>query len=328
MNDSHDIAESRYIGTPVSERFLNNTSGLPVIIEPSVENFDFDNWLLSNRFELESTATKYGGILFRGFSIDTIEKFNGLMKKLSDQEFKYIFRSSPRHSLADRVYESTTYPQNRRINLHSEQSYSYATINKIIFCCIREPDTNGETPIADNRRILANLSSTLRQKFETKGILYKRNLSPFIGMPWQEVFQTKSKEAVIKDCTENKIDFLFEGDDILHLKWTKEAIITHPVSGEQTWFNHAYFFSKYSLFDEMGIKGDSDLPEHLLPYDTNFGDGTPISYDEYCEVKSSYDQETIYFPWRKGDMLFLDNMLTSHGRNSFTGNRQIVVSML
>lgn len=78
----------------------------------------------------------------------------------------------------------------------------------------------------------------------------------------------------------------------------------------------------------MGIKGDSDLPEHLLPYDTNFGDGTPISYDEYCEVKSSYDQETIYFSWRKGDMLFLDNMLTFHGRNSFTGNRQIVVSML
>jgi alpha-ketoglutarate-dependent taurine dioxygenase len=31
--------------------------------------------------------------------------------------------------------------------------------------------------------------------------------------------------------------------------------------------------------------------------------------------------------WEKGDVLLLDNMLMSHGRSSFTGERKILVSM-
>jgi alpha-ketoglutarate-dependent taurine dioxygenase len=33
------------------------------------------------------------------------------------------------------------------------------------------------------------------------------------------------------------------------------------------------------------------------------------------------------FPWRTGDVLMLDNMLTAHARDPFEGPRKVVVAM-
>ena len=272
---------------------------------------------------------KYGGILFRGFGIDSIDTFNSMMQIYRESSVDYVFRSSPRHSLADRVYESTTYPADRQINMHSEQSYSYALIQKIVFCCLKKAEERGETPIVNNRKILSSLSEELRNKFYEKGVLYQRNLSPYIGMGWEEVFQTDSREEVIKNCEENNISYEFDDEeDSLILRWKKDAIINHPVSNEATWFNHCFFFNKYSMFEEMGIDPEDGLPEESISYNTFFGDGSEITFEEYTEIRNAYHDQKVMFPWEEGDVLFLDNILTSHGRSPFKGERQIVVSMV
>jgi hypothetical protein len=45
------------------------------------------------------------------------------------------------------------------------------------------------------------------------------------------------------------------------------------------------------------------------------------------ELRAIYRQETIMFPWRKGDLLMVDNMLVAHGRAPYSGTRRIVVGM-
>jgi len=40
-----------------------------------------------------------------------------------------------------------------------------------------------------------------------------------------------------------------------------------------------------------------------------------------------YQQEAVIFPWQAGDILMLDNMLTSHGRKPFVGARKVLVGM-
>jgi alpha-ketoglutarate-dependent taurine dioxygenase len=35
----------------------------------------------------------------------------------------------------------------------------------------------------------------------------------------------------------------------------------------------------------------------------------------------------VELPWRQGDILLIDNMLTAHARNPFTGPRKVVVAM-
>jgi alpha-ketoglutarate-dependent taurine dioxygenase len=45
------------------------------------------------------------------------------------------------------------------------------------------------------------------------------------------------------------------------------------------------------------------------------------------EIAAMYQENQISFSWQKGDILMLDNMLTSHSRNPYVGSRKIVVAM-
>jgi alpha-ketoglutarate-dependent taurine dioxygenase len=73
------------------------------------------------------------------------------------------------------------------------------------------------------------------------------------------------------------------------------------------------FLSEFSLND--------------LPYNTYYGDGSPIEDEVVDEIREAYRQETVAFPWQAGDVLMMDNMLVAHGRNPFSGTRKILVAM-
>ncbi|MEO1514756.1 MAG: TauD/TfdA family dioxygenase [Bacteroidota bacterium] len=311
----------------ISRAFLSGNS-LPLVIRPTTPTADLGTWLSEHRAEVEKSLLRYGGILFRGFQIDQVDKFDTLMGQFSQEVIPYMFRSSPRYALSDKVYVSTTYPNDRKINMHSESSYSYAWGRKIFFCCIKAARQQGETPIADNRRILARLSPALVDKFERLGVIYQRNLSPHAGLPWQEVFQTDDKRGVVEVCRANKVKFKFKDDDSLTIMWKKPAIYRHPDSGEKLWFNHSFFFNKFSLYEEMGLAPDARFPGQSLSSNTFFGDGSKISYEEYSEIRDAYEAEIVRFPWQEGDLLMLDNMLASHGRSPYEGDRKIVVSIV
>ncbi len=64
-------------------------------------------------------------------------------------------------------------------------------------------------------------------------------------------------------------------------------------------------------------------------YDLNacFGDGPPIDDEAVFQVHNAYAMEAVEFPWQKGDILLLDNMLIAHGRNTFAGNREVLLAM-
>jgi hypothetical protein len=64
-----------------------------------------------------------------------------------------------------------------------------------------------------------------------------------------------------------------------------------------------------------------------LPNNTYYGDGSPIEPEVMETLREIYRAETIAFPWQKGDVLMLDNMLAAHGRAPFKGARKIVVGM-
>jgi alpha-ketoglutarate-dependent taurine dioxygenase len=44
-------------------------------------------------------------------------------------------------------------------------------------------------------------------------------------------------------------------------------------------------------------------------------------------LRAVYLQQMIEFPWQRGDVLLLDNMLAVHARNEYNGPRRILVSM-
>jgi alpha-ketoglutarate-dependent taurine dioxygenase len=281
------------------------------------------DWIRDNRAEFNDTLYRHAAILFRGFKINTVAKFEEVSQLFESDTREYLFRSSPRLTVGKQVYTSTSYPKESVINLHSEASYTpYKDIQCVIFCCIDPAPVGGETPIADNRRILRHLSDKTRAKFEEKGVRYVRNLHKNAGLSWQEVFQTTDRAEVEAECRRTGMDFTWKDEDGLSLTWVKKAIWQHPVTGEPVWYNHAFFFNRVTFERDFG-----PFEADRLPYNSFYGDGTEISPAEMEEIRTAYEKSTLQFPWEKGDVLFLDNLMASHGRNAYDGRRKVLAAM-
>ena len=70
-----------------------------------------------------------------------------------------------------------------------------------------------------------------------------------------------------------------------------------------------------------------EFAEGELPANTYYGDGSPIEPEVMEHLREAYRAETVSFPWQKGDLLMLDNMLVAHGRAPYSGAREILVGM-
>jgi len=288
------------------------------------EEVELVSWIEENKTELFKKLDKYGAILFRGFKINNVAKFEKISDLFKSNTREYQFRSSPRFTVGKNVYTSTSYPMDSVINMHSEASYSpYKDIKYAIFCCIQPASKGGETPIADNRKILSLLSETTKNKFLERGVKYMRFLRKNAGLSWEEVFQTSDKKEVEEECRRTNMNFNWKDEDSLQLIWTKPAIWKHPNTREFLWFNHSYFFNEFTFQKEFS----SFSPSNGLPYNSFYGDGNEISQKEMEEITAAYENSTIQFPWQKGDVLFLDNMRSSHGRNAYEGRRKVLVSL-
>ncbi|MBW1295665.1 TauD/TfdA family dioxygenase [Aquimarina litoralis] len=308
----------------VSTSFLDNDLKFPLVLKPETRGINLEKWIVSNKELFNDNLYKYGAILCRGFEINTVEKFQSLMQHFSKDLLEYKMRSSPRFELTNNVYVSTTHPKDQVIHMHSESSYAPNHPERITFCCIQEPMEGGETPIADNRMIFNFLNDELRDKFLAKEVQYRRNLNKRLGLPWQEAFQTDDKKEVEKECIDTGINFNWINEDELEINWTKKAVWSHPVTDEKIWFNHALFFNKHLQNEDIL---NSIVSDNELPFNTFYGDGSEISIEDIEVLKDAYNKATTKFSWEKGDVLFLDNLLFSHGRNSYSGDRKIIVSI-
>src|SRR5690606_1402106 len=126
-----------------------------------------------------------------------------------------------------------------------------------------------------------------------------------------------------------KIDFTWKSDGGLKLVQHAPAILSHPVTGEQVWFNqidqfHPVHFER-EIYETLMMMYDGD--EEELPMFGSFGDGSKISDDMICTIRTISDETAVRRPWKKGDLVIVDNVLVSHGRMPYKGDRKIVVSM-
>ncbi|MGK5520949.1 TauD/TfdA family dioxygenase [Micromonospora sp. URMC 107] len=300
---------------------------LPALVQANVPDVDLAAWLAGNRSTVDELAHRAGAVLFRGFAVDGAADFRTVMAALSDDVLSYGERSSPRSEVTEGVYTSTEHPADQPIVLHNEQSYTVNWPLRIVFHCETEPAAGGRTPLADSRRVLGRLRPETVAGFERRGVLYRRNYLPGISLPWQTAFQTDSRAEVEAYCARALIDVEWVGEQQLRTRQVRPAVREHPVTGERTWFNHALFFHVTSLPEEVSAGLRASLAEEDLPYQTAYGDGTPIGDDVLAELRAAYAAETRSFAWRRGDVLLVENMLAAHAREPFTPPRRILTAM-
>ncbi len=294
----------------------------PFIISPEAE-IDALEWAENYKHELNNLILQYGAILLRGFEIGSAQKFNKLFSTICGEAMEYKNRTSPRDRVHDNVYTSTSHPSDQIIHMHTENSYSNAYNRIITFYCLIPPTEGGETPIADETKLLASLKESTVEKFREKGIRYVRNTIPGIGLDWKTIYQTDDIEEVNKKIRSLGHEFAWIGEDHLRVTWNLPAFQQHPITGEEMWFNHMYFGHK-SQYNPAILEF---FPEENLPFTTYYGDGSNIEEEVIQEFRKFYDEHSIVFKWQRDDFLLLDNMKYSHGRKSFKGDRTILTAM-
>lgn len=302
-------------------------SRLPLLITPAEGGLDIAAWAASNRGFIEANLFKHGGLLFRGFNVGTPVEFEQFGKSVCGELLEYRERSSPRTQVNGRIYSSTDYPPDHGIFLHNENSYQNSWPLKILFFCETPAEHGGETPIADCRRVFERIDPAIKKRFIEKKWMYVRNFGYGFGLDWQTVFQTTDKAAVEEHCRRNGIDCEWKDNDRLRTRAIRPSVAVHPRTKEATWFNHATFFHVSTLEPPVYELLRKEFAEEDLPTNTFYGDGSQIEPSVLDELREAYLRETILFPWKQGDILMLDNMLTAHGRSSFSGPRRILVAM-
>jgi alpha-ketoglutarate-dependent taurine dioxygenase len=306
---------------------LNRGTRLPLLVAPGVEGLNLAQWAQASRETLAAHLSRCGGILFRGFDVKSAADFEQVIIALAGDSLEYRERSSPRSRVGGNIYTSTDYPANQSIFLHNENSYQQSWPLMIFFFCETPAETGGETPIADCRNILQRISPVVRECFERKGWMYVRNFGDGFGLDWQTVFQTSDRSVVEQHCRKNGIVAEWREGNRLRTRAVRPVVAKHPRTGEDTWFNHAAFFHVTTLEPAIRQALIAEFSEDELPTNTFYGDGSPIESSVLEELREAYRQEMVTFPWRKGDVLLLDNMFAAHGRAPYAGARKILVGM-
>ncbi len=308
--------------------YLHPGQLLPLIIQPTMSGVNLAEWAKSNRDYLQEELVKHGAILFRNFSLDSAGKFEEFARSVSrDGELFDEYGDLPRENPGAKVYGSTPYPADKAILFHNESSHTHRWPMKQFFYCVKASEGGGATPILDCRKAYQTLDPAIIKRMAEKRLMYVRNFIEGLDVSWQQFFQTSQKESVEAYCRKANIDFEWKSGNRLTTRQLCQAVAKHPQTGEMVFFNQIQLHHMSCLDPNVRESMLSMFREEDLPRNVYYGDGTPIEDEVVAEISAAYNQLAVRFPWQAGDVILLDNMLTSHARDPFEGTRKILVAM-
>ena len=299
------------------------------------------NWLRVHRVAFERALLLHGAVVFRGFPIHDTDDFSALISPFEAHRQGYAGGAQRRKGIKGKVMEASPNKADFVIPLHQEMSYLPDNPRIVTFFCKKAADSKGATLIADMRRVTASLPAELLDKISRVGVRYTRNLlapgttdqradPQFNHNDWGVNFGTTDRAEVERHATERGLTTDWQPDGSLNIINTRPGIVNHSVTGDTLYFNqlHAQALCPQvygqALYDRR-LEAYGDLAH---PFDASFGDGSRITSTELDLIHGRHQAAAVNFPWRSTDVMFVENRLTAHGRDSFTGTRDVQVAML
>ncbi|WP_204632707.1 TauD/TfdA family dioxygenase [Dyella mobilis] len=311
----------------LSARSLQLIGGMPLLLEVDAEGLGAADWARHHHGAIQAILQERGAVLLRGLDLPDGAGFGQVLSALFGGELiEYVYRSTPRTEVQGRVYTATEYPAGEVIPQHNENAYARSWPLRIGFLCVQPAERGGETPIGNSRAVYRAIPAAIREKFERKGVMYVRNYSQ-LDLPWSEVFQTDDRGEVETYCRDNELEWEWLDDDGLRTRQVNPATALHPVTGETLWFNQAHLFHVSNLDPEVAATMIELFGEENLPRNAYYGDGSPIEPEALQAIRDIYRSTRLVFPWQRNDLLLLDNMLFTHGRESYGGARKVLTGM-
>lgn len=288
---------------------------------------DVPGWAAEYRDALRAQVTEHGSLLVRGLGLRDPEQVGAVFSRLTGGLMTERESFAPRETFGAGLYVSTTWPANQPMCMHHELSYTQEPPGLMLFACLTAPEDGGATAVADASEVLRELPPEVRTRFEREGWLLTRSYNDEIGASLEESFGTADRAGVERYCRAHGIDFAWQPDGSLRTTQRRPAVVRHPVTGEACWFNQIAFLNEWTLAPEVREYLVDIYGADGLPFNTRYGDSTPIGEDVVELLNATYEKHTRREPWQAGDLLLVDNVRTAHSREPYTGDRQVLVGM-
>ncbi|KAK4590810.1 hypothetical protein RGQ29_021126 [Quercus rubra] len=274
---------------------------------------------------LDSVLHKSGAVLLRGFPVNTASDFNDVVEAFGFEELPYVGGAAPRSNVVGRVFTTNDSPPDQKVPFHHEMAQVTTFPSKLFFFCEVEPGSGGETPIVLSHLVYEKMKERhpeFVERLEEHGLLYTRvigeddDLSSPIGRGWKSTFLTKDK-SVAEERAANvgtKLEWL--EDSVKTIMGPIPAIKFDKTRQRKIWFNSM-------VIAYIGWEDARNDPVKAV----TFGDGKPLPADIVYDCLNILEEESVAFPWQKGDVLLLDNWAALHARKSFDPPRRILASL-
>ncbi len=301
-----------------------NEQALPLVFEGDAD-VDLAAWVTHHREELRDSLYRHGALLLRS---PAPTDFAALVSAFTDSQVDYRGGAAIRSRVNSDTYTASEYPEDLEIRLHSEFCYSYDWPMLLFFHCQVAPADRGQTPLVDNRKVLAQMPEDIRRQFAERRLTYVRGYG--YNRTWQRSYETESRAEVEDLCAVEGRRCEWIGEDQLRTYETRAALARHPFTSEEVWFNYAHGFHISRMDDgirEALSTSADDTDEQMWPNNVFWGDGTAIDAAVIQAANEVVQRNAVQFDWQVGDTLIVDNMLCGHGRRPYSGPRRILLKM-
>lgn len=275
---------------------------------------------------VRQALSESGAALLRGFESLNTADFAAVAHAFIDD----ISADNAEHERVDDsgvVQTPVPYSSHRKLLWHNENSFNRRWPRTLIFSPTVVATTGGRTPLTDSRRLLRIVDPAIVTRFRERGVAYIRRFGRGIGLPWQQVLGTDDRPTADRRSVADGVELAWGPDDTLSTRAVRPAVIDHPLTGESAWFAQPAHWHPACLDEETRDALLDVFGQDGLPRDCRFGDGSTIPDSMMHELLEAHASIERSFDWKVGDVLAIDNVLTAHARNPYTGARRLLVAM-
>ncbi len=323
-----------------------NSHQLPVLFEPKRKDATLQHLLdtcHNDNPHVCKLLRESGAILFRNFPLQNVSDFETVVKTLGLGELTRFLGTDPsRISMSTGIDLLTEPLSSKKVLPRQELSSNRHYPKHLYFYCQRAPEGGSEMLLVDARKVLKGLDPIVLGAFKEHGLMYVASYyakNSFIDIvnrmdyehaSWRDFFQTEDKDQVEQLCRENELDFQWNRKDWLQITSHRPALMTHPESHEEVWFNQAHLYDLnprllgwWSYLEAKTLYSQ----KHTIPRRVLFGNGISIKRELLHHIMDVIEAHTVRFSMQTGDLLVLDNILTMHGNSPSTGENRMLTAM-
>ncbi|THG22089.1 clavaminate synthase-like protein At3g21360 [Camellia sinensis] len=309
------------VGKCEGEKLVDGET-MPLVLLPPQPNKSGLESLVSavknNKEWFEEMIVKNSAVLLRGFDVEKAEDFNDIVETFGWDDIRYV-GPAPRTHIYKRIWTANEGPLSEFIYYHHEMVLIKEFPKKVILFCEIPPPEGGETPFVPSFRVTERMVEEFPEvveELEKKGLKYtftalsNDNTSSMRGRGWEDAFGTSDRAEAERRAKALGMDmeWLPNGGVKTILVPRNLTRVFEGRKGRKMWFNTI-----------VGMHGKEISSATMA-------DGTEIPEKVVKRCEEIIEEESIQFKWEKGDVLFLDNLATLHGRRPSLPPRKVLVA--